>query len=417
MEPQYHSKKVEQAAQTYWDSHHSFKTRDNASGEKYYCLCMFPYPSGKCHIGHVRNYTIGDVISRFQRMNGKNVLQPMGWDAFGMPAENAAIERNVPPAQWTYQNIEQMKEQLKQLGFAYDWDKEIATCRPEYYRWEQWFFLKLYEKGLVYKKNAMVNWDPVDQTVLANEQVIDGKGWRSNAPVERREIPQWFLKITDYADELLESLDSLTEWPERVKTMQKNWIGRSKGASVHFPMDQADPIEVFTTRPDTLLGATFIALAPQHPIVKEAAQTNPELQAFVEQCAKGKTSEADLATAEKLGFDLKLTATHPLTGQPIPIWVANYVLIEYGSGAIMAVPGHDSRDWEFAKKYKLPIQQVIQPLDGSSVDIEETVFTEKGTIINSGEYNGLNYEDAFQAIVKDRVLNNFNIYVTAGDTV
>ena len=353
-------------------------------------------------MGHVRNYTIGDVISRYQRMLGKNVLQPMGWDAFGLPAENAAVENKVPPAKWTFDNIKYMRGQLKQLGFGYDWNREFATCTPEYYKWEQWLFTKLYEKGLAYKKNAEVNWDPVDKTVLANEQVIDGRGWRSGALVERREIPQWFLKITQYADELLDNLEHMDGWPEAVRTMQRNWIGRSEGLEIDFEIQELDSsiIRVYTTRPDTLFGVTFIALAPGHPIAKNIATHAPKLSLFIDDCLQGGTSEADLETADKLGVDTGLYAVNPINGQKIPIWVANFVLMNYGTGAIMSVPAHDQRDYTFAKKYNLPILQVITPSDGSSIDISEQANSLKGVLINSGRFDGMTSQTAFDAIAE-----------------
>jgi len=354
MESHYHPKIVEETAQKYWETHQTFKAIEDSSKEKFYCLSMFPYPSGTLHVGHVRNYTIGDVISRYQRMQGKNVLQPIGWDAFGLPAENAAIKHQVAPAAWTYQNIEKMKEQFKQLGCAYDWDRELASCTPDYYRWEQWFFIQLYKKGLVYRKNSVVNWDPVDQTVLANEQVIDGRGWRSGAIVERREIPQWFLKITAYSEELLKDLETLTDWPTPVKTMQKNWIGRSTGSLITFKVNDKDPLEIFTTRPETLLGVTYLAISPEHPLAM-TLEKKPEIAAFLTACRQVKAAEASLATLEKGGIDTQITATHPITQEAIPIWIANYVFMDYGTGAIMGVPGHDSRDQEFAQKYHLPI--------------------------------------------------------------
>ncbi|RMF19436.1 MAG: leucine--tRNA ligase [Gammaproteobacteria bacterium] len=399
MEATYHPKQIEKAAQDYWEANQSFKVTEAPSREKFYCLSMFPYPSGKLHMGHVRNYTIGDVISRFQRMQGKNVLQPMGWDAFGLPAENAAIKNGVAPASWTYENIEYMKGQLKQLGFGYDWSRELATCKPEYYKWEQWFFTRLYEKGLVYKKMSVVNWDPVDETVLANEQVIDGKGWRSGAPVERREIPQWFVKITAYADELLNDLDTL-DWPEEVKRMQANWIGRSEGVELTFDVkDSPEKLTVYTTRPDTLMGVTYVALAPQHPLARKAAQGNGALTAFLEECNRVKAAEAEIATMEKKGMDTGLKAIHPITGNEVPVWVANFVLMDYGSGAVMSVPGHDTRDHEFALKFGLPIQQVIAPKNpDQEVDVQAEAFTDKGLLVNSGEFTGMTSEEAFDAI-------------------
>ncbi|WP_168016170.1 leucine--tRNA ligase [Halomonas salinarum] len=400
MDAQYKPHDIERDAQQFWTKHQCFKAVEDANREKFYCLSMFPYPSGKLHMGHVRNYTIGDVVSRFQRMQGKNVLQPMGWDAFGMPAENAAIKNQVPPAEWTHQNIDYMRDQLKALGFAYDWDREFATCDSDYYRWEQWFFTKLIEKGLVYKKMSTVNWDPVDQTVLANEQVIDGCGWRSGAPVERKEIPLWFLKITDYADELLADLDNV-DWPEQVKTMQRNWIGKSKGVELAFDVSGdtvAEPLRVYTTRPDTLMGVTYVAVAASHPLAKAAAETNPALAAFNEECAHGGTSEAEMATMEKKGMDTGYLAVHPLTGRQVPVYVANFVLMEYGTGAVMAVPAHDQRDWEFATKYGLPIEPVIATEDGQAPDISAAAHDEHGVLINSGEFDGLDFQAAFDAI-------------------
>ncbi|QJQ93996.1 MULTISPECIES: leucine--tRNA ligase [Halomonadaceae] len=402
MDALYKPHETERDAQQFWEKNECFKAVEDASREKFYCLSMFPYPSGKLHMGHVRNYTIGDVISRFHRMQGKNVMQPMGWDAFGMPAENAAIKNQVPPAKWTYENIDYMRQQLKALGFAYDWSREFATCDSDYYRWEQWFFTKLLEKGLVYKKMSTVNWDPVDQTVLANEQVIDGCGWRSGAPVERKEIPLWFLKITDYADELLADLDKV-EWPEQVKTMQRNWIGKSKGVELTFEVrsdagNDTDPLSVYTTRPDTLMGVTYVAVAAGHPLAKDAAQENVQLAAFLEECAQGGTSEAALATMEKKGMPTGHVALHPLTGRAVPVYVANFVLMEYGTGAVMAVPGHDQRDWEFATKYGLPIEAVIADEHGREPDLSQAAFTEYGTLINSGEYDGLTFQAAFDAI-------------------
>ena len=390
---------VEQTAQEHWATARSFEVGEDPQKEKFYCLTMFPYPSGKLHMGHVRVFTISDVIARFHRMQGKHVLQPMGWDAFGMPAENAAIQRGVPPAQWTYNNIDDMRDQLRKLGYAYDWTREITTCRPEYYRWEQWLFTKMFDKGLVYRKNSVVNWDPVDQTVLANEQVIDGRGWRSDAPVERREIPQWFMKITAYADELLDELDRMPGWPESVKTMQRNWIGRSEGVELSFDVAGEDvPLTVYTTRPDTLMGVTYMAVAAEHPLATRAAQDNAEVAAFIEECLQTDAAEATLETMEKKGMPLGINATHPLTGEDVPLWVANFVLMSYGTGAVMAVPGHDERDWEFAKKHGIPIKQVIAPSDGSEIDIEEAVFVDRGVLVNSGDYDGLDFDGAFNAI-------------------
>ncbi|WP_010629042.1 leucine--tRNA ligase [Halomonas sp. KM-1] len=402
MDAQYKPFEIERDAQQFWDRNQCFKAVEDANREKFYCLSMFPYPSGKLHMGHVRNYTIGDVVSRFQRMQGKNVMQPMGWDAFGMPAENAAIQNRVPPAKWTYDNIDYMRNQLKALGFAYDWSREFATCDTSYYRWEQWFFAKLVEKGLVYKKMSTVNWDPVDQTVLANEQVIEGRGWRSGALVERKEIPLWFLRITDYADELLADLDKI-EWPEQVKTMQRNWIGKSRGVELTFDIKTADggtsePLSVYTTRPDTLLGVTYVAVAAAHPLAKAAAEGNAELAAFCEECAQGGTSEAELATKEKRGMATGHMAVHPLTGREVPVYVANFVLMEFGTGAVMAVPGHDQRDWEFATKYGLPIEAVIADESGQAPDLSQGAYVEYGRLINSGEFDGLDFDAAFETI-------------------
>ncbi len=402
MEEQYHPDVVEATAQEYWEQHRTFQAREDAPGEKYYCLSMFPYPSGRLHMGHVRNYTIGDVISRYQRMQGRNVLQPMGWDAFGLPAEGAAIKNKMPPAKWTYENIDYMRGQLQRLGFGYDWQRELATCTPRYYRWEQWFFTKLFEKGLVYKKKATVNWDPVDQTVLANEQVIDGRGWRSGALVERREIPQWFLKITAYADQLLADLDRLDGWPDQVRTMQANWIGRSEGVELQFAVVGRDePLSVFTTRPDTLMGVTYVAVAPEHPLALAAAERDADLATFIEECRHTKVAEADMATLEKKGRATGFQALHPLTGEPVPVWTANFVLMEYGAGAVMAVPAHDQRDWEFARAHGLAIRQVIAPADGSAVDLEQGAFTDKGVLRDSGAFDGLDFAGAFQAIAGD----------------
>ena len=399
---EYHPEILETQAQAAWLSKKTFSVQADTAQEKFYCLAMFPYPSGKLHMGHVRNYTIADVIARYQRMLGKNVLQPMGWDAFGLPAENAAIQQKAAPATWTKGNIAEMRKQLQRLGFAYDWDRELATCTPEYYRWEQWFFTRLYEKGLVYKKMATVNWDPVDQTVLANEQVIDGRGWRSGAEVERREIPQWFIRITEYADELLENLDKLSGWPEPVRLMQRNWIGKSFGLELSFelntPIAERDKIDVYTTRPDTLYGVTYISLAAEHPISLALADTNDDLAEFINRCKKSSVSAADMARAEKLGMDTGLRAVHPLTGDQVPVWVANYVLMDYGSGAVMAVPAHDERDWEFAHQYDLPIVTVINDRDGQPADVSAAAYTDHGTLTNSGTYDGLDFQDAFDQI-------------------
>jgi leucyl-tRNA synthetase len=446
MQAQYQPAEVEAQARAHWDQTQAFKAVETSDKPKYYCLSMFPYPSGKLHMGHVRNYTIGDVLSRYHRMQGYNVMQPMGWDAFGLPAENAAIQNKVPPAAWTYQNIDYMRGQLKSLGLAIDWDRELATCKPEYYRWEQWLFTRLFEKGLIYKKTAPVNWDPVDHTVLANEQVIDGRGWRSGALVEKRDIPMYFMKITAYAEELLAGLDSLPGWPEQVKTMQRNWIGKSFGCEVHFPYapsPQPSPtggegvsggvLKVYTTRPDTLMGATYVAVAAEHPLATEAAQGNAELTAFIEECKQGGVAEADIATMEKKGKDTGRVVIHPLNGEKLPVWVANYVLMGYGEGAVMAVPAHDERDFEFARKYGLSIKPVIAPVswkgctfgqetgffeDGKlklhwpilvrDADDEtldwcawESVFAEHGVCVNSGKYDGLNFQQAFDAIAAD----------------
>ena len=427
----YNAQAVESAAQQYWNAQDAYVVKEDPSRPKFYCLAMLPYPSGALHMGHVRNYTIGDVISRFQRMNGKNVLQPMGWDAFGLPAENAAIKNNTAPAKWTYKNIEHMREQLKSLGYAIDWSREFATCRPDYYRWEQLMFTRLMKKGMAYRKNAVVNWDPVDQTVLANEQVIDGRGWRSGALVEKREIPQWFLKITDYAQELLDGLDTLPGWPDAVKIMQRNWIGRSEGLEIQFAVaGEATPLTVFTTRPDTLMGVTFVSIAGEHPLALKAAAHNPKLAAFLDELKHGGVSEAELETQEKRGMDTGLFCTHPISGEKIPVWVANFVLMGYGTGAVMAVPAHDERDYFFARTYKLPIKPVVVPVswagksvnkslqneavgnnpyplstEGPSLSVEgeeplvwlewDSRFSAYGVLINSGELDGKNYREAF----------------------
>ncbi|MEO9243089.1 leucine--tRNA ligase [Pseudomonas inefficax] len=404
MHEQYTPRDIEAAAQKFWDEQQSFAVTEQPGKDTYYCLSMFPYPSGKLHMGHVRNYTIGDVIARYQRMLGKNVLQPMGWDAFGMPAENAAMKNNVAPAKWTYENIDYMKTQLKSLGLAIDWAREVTTCKPDYYRWEQWLFTRLFEKGIIYRKNGTVNWDPADQTVLANEQVIDGRGWRSGALIEKREIPMYYFRITDYADELLESLDELPGWPEQVKTMQRNWIGKSRGMEVQFPYDQASighegTLKVFTTRPDTLMGATYVAVAAEHPLATQAAQGNPALQAFIDECKSGSVAEADMATQEKKGMATSLLVEHPLTGEKLPVWVANYVLMHYGDGAVMAVPAHDERDFEFAHKYNLPVKAVVRTSAGDEVGSEWlAAYGEHGQLINSGEFDGLDFAGAFDAI-------------------
>jgi len=400
MQSNYPFKSIEEKVRSYWDKELTFSVSEDSKKPKYYCLSMFPYPSGKLHMGHVRNYTIGDVLSRFHRMLGFNVLQPMGWDAFGLPAENAALQNKSAPAAWTYSNIDYMKHQLKQLGLAIDWKREIATCRPEYYKWEQWLFTELFKKKLIYKKISTVNWDPVDQTVLANEQVIDGKGWRSGAVIEKKEIPQYFMKITEYADELLRDLDDLEGWPEQVKTMQRNWIGKSYGCEIEFSIkDHADHIKIYTTRPDTLLGVTYLAIAAEHPLASLIKKNNPTIEAFINECSRGGVAEADLATAEKIGIDSGLRAIHPITQKEVPIWIANYVLISYGSGAVMAVPAHDERDFHFAKKYNLNIEQVIEPIDTKTMNLEEAAYTDYGRLINSGEFNGLEFQEAFDAIV------------------
>ncbi|POA39926.1 leucine--tRNA ligase [Pseudomonas sp. GW456-12-1-14-TSB6] len=404
MHEQYQPREIEAAAQSFWDEQKSFEVSEQPGKETYYCLSMFPYPSGKLHMGHVRNYTIGDVISRYQRMLGKNVLQPMGWDAFGMPAENAAMKNNVAPAKWTYENIAYMKSQLRSLGLAVDWSREVTTCKPDYYRWEQWLFTRLFEKGVIYRKNGTVNWDPIDQTVLANEQVIDGRGWRSGALIEKREIPMYYFKITAYADELLESLDELTGWPEQVKTMQRNWIGKSRGMEVQFPYNvdsigESGTLKVFTTRPDTLMGATYVAVAAEHHLAALAAKNNPELQAFIAECKGGSVAEADVATQEKKGLPTGLFVEHPLTGEKLPVWVANYVLMHYGDGAVMAVPAHDERDFEFAHKYNLPVKSVVRTSSGETNPAPwQDAYGEHGTLINSGEFDGLDFAGAFDAM-------------------
>ena len=393
---------LERAAQKYWTDNKTFEVTEDPSKEKFYCLAMFPYPSGKLHMGHVRNYTITDVIARYQRMQGKNVLHPMGWDAFGLPAENAAIQNKTAPAKWTEENIAYMKGQLKSLGFGIDWSRELATCKPNYYKWEQWFFTKLYEKGMVYKKTSAVNWCPNDATVLANEQVIDGCCWRCDSPVERKEIPQWFIRITDYAEQLLDDLDDLEHWPEQVKTMQRNWIGKSRGVNMTFDLSASvgehASFDVYTTRPDTLMGVTYATLATAHPIAAEVAKNNPQLAAFINECQTQQVSEAEMATMEKRGMDTGITALHPLTGETIPVWVGNYVLMDYGSGAVMAVPAHDQRDYEFAKKYSLAIKQVIAPANDENCDIENEAFVSKGLLVNSGKYDGLDFAAGFDAI-------------------
>lgn len=399
MQQHYRPDLIEPAVQQYWAENKVFKAIKDTSKEKYYCLSMFPYPSGRLHMGHVRNYTIGDVVSRYQRMNGKNVLQPIGWDAFGLPAEGAAIKNKTAPAKWTYENIEYMKKQLKMLGFGYDWDREIATCRPEYYKWEQWFFTELYKKGLVYKKTSTVNWCPNDETVLANEQVHEGCCWRCDTPVEQKEIPQWFIKITDYAEQLLSGLDQLPQWPDMVKTMQRNWIGRSEGVEITFDVaDTAEKVAVYTTRPDTFYGVSYLGIAAAHPLAELAAEKNPQLAEFIREAKNAKVAEADLATMEKKGMATGLFAIHPLTGEELPIWVANFVLMHYGTGAVMAVPAHDQRDFEFAQKYSLPIKQVIAPLAGEEIDLTKQAFVEHGKLVNSAEFDGLDFDGAFNGI-------------------
>jgi len=407
MQQKYNPHVVEREAQAHWEASGAFRAREIAGQPKYYCLSMFPYPSGKLHMGHVRNYTIGDVLTRYHRMKGRNVLQPMGWDAFGLPAENAAMANGVPPAKWTYDNIAYMRKQLKSLGFAIDWERELATCKPDYYRWNQWLFLRMLEKGVAYKKTQVVNWDPVDQTVLANEQVIDGKGWRTGAVVEKREIPGYYLAITKYADELLQALETLPGWPERVKTMQANWIGKSYGVRFAFPYTldgKAEKLWVFTTRADTIMGVTFCAVAAEHPLAAHAARSNPKLAAFIEECKRGSVMEADLATMEKKGMPTGISVTHPLTAEAVPVWVGNYVLMGYGEGAVMAVPGHDERDFHFAKQYGLPIRQVIEVAGktfGTDKWQEWYADKENGRCVNSGKYDGLDYPAAVDAIAAD----------------
>jgi len=398
MEENYTPLAIEQAAQENWEKSGVFNTTEETDKEKYYCLSMFPYPSGKLHMGHVRNYTIGDVISRYQRMLGKNVMQPMGWDAFGLPAENAAMQNKVHPADWTYSNIDYMRDQLKELGFGYDWNRELATCDPSYYKWEQWFFLKLLEKDLVYKKTSPVNWCPHDKTVLANEQVIDGCCWRCDTNVEKKEISQWFVRITAYADELLQDLDKLEGWPEKVKTMQANWIGRSEGVEMDFAVVNTDAIRIYTTRPDTLMGVTYLAVAAEHPVAIAAAKGNAEITAFLDECKVMETSEAAMETMEKRGVDSGVKAIHPITGEEVPVWIANFVLMGYGTGAVMSVPAHDQRDYEFANKYGIAIKQVIFSAEGEADDTSEQAFTVKGILKNSAEFDGLSSADAFNAI-------------------
>ncbi len=405
----YNPQEIEAKIQKTWDDKqvfvaHEDNPRDNTK-EKFYCLSMFPYPSGKLHMGHVRNYTIGDVVSRFQRMQGKNVLQPMGWDAFGLPAENAAMQHKVAPGKWTYENIAYMRKQLKLLGLGYDWEREIATCHPEYYRWEQWLFTRLMAKGMVYRKLSVVNWDPVDQTVLANEQVIDGKGWRSGVAVERKEIAQWFLRITDYAEELLQDLEKLDGWPEQVKTMQKNWIGKSTGLEIEFPVvsgldASTENLKVYTTRPDTLMGVTYLAVATDHPWARKVAINSINLSSFIEECSHISTAEADMETMEKKGVDTGIRVQHPITGEVLPVWSANFVLMGYGTGAVMSVPAHDQRDYEFAKKYDLTIKGVVSAKLGEHPDVSEAAFTEKGVLVNSGQFDGLKSQQALDEMAK-----------------
>jgi leucyl-tRNA synthetase len=400
MQERYDPAAIEPQAQAYWDQQGTFAVTEDPAKPKYYCLCMFPYPSGRLHMGHVRNYTIGDVLTRFMRMQGFNVLQPMGWDAFGLPAENAAMANGVPPAKWTYDNIDYMKRQLQSLGFGIDWRREVATCRPDYYKWNQWLFLRMLEKGIAYRTTGVVNWDPVDQTVLANEQVIDGRGWRTGALIEKREIPMYYLGITQYAEDLLGALKGLPGWPERVKLMQENWIGRSEGLEIEFEVEGGGSLGIYTTRPDTLLGVTYMAVAAEHPLAQRAAQGNPDLQAFLAECQRNGVTEAALETMEKRGMPLGIDAIHPLSGDPVPIWVANFVLMGYGTGAVMAVPAHDQRDWEFARRYGLRIHPVIQSANGSLAKIDEAAYTDHGLLINSGQFDGLDFDEAFDAFAK-----------------
>lgn len=403
MKEQYNPQDIELTVQQDWSDQNTFAVSEDSDKEKFYCLAMFPYPSGKLHMGHVRNYTIGDVISRYQRLLGKNVMQPMGWDAFGLPAENAAIQNQVAPAAWTEQNIDNMRQQLSRLGFAYDWEREIATCKPDYYKWEQWFFTKLYEKGVVYKAESEVNWDPVDQTVLANEQVIDGRGWRSGALVEKRKIPQWFLRITDYAEELLSGLDDLEGWPDAVRTMQRNWIGRSEGVEAEFALSELlaglDELTIYTTRPDTMMGVTYLAVAAEHPLALAVAEKSATVAEFVQECRQTSTAEADLETMDKKGVDLGVTCVHPITGEAVPVWCANFVLMNYGTGAVMAVPAHDQRDYEFATRYGIEIKPVIYPADGAELDISEQAYVDYGVMKNSGSFNGLSSDEGKTAVI------------------
>src|SRR5271155_737568 len=404
MQERYDPAAVEAEAQHYWDQHRSFEAKEDDTRQKYYCLCMFPYPSGRLHMGHVRNYTIGDVLARFMRMQGRNVLQPMGWDAFGLPAENAAIANGVPPAKWTLDNIAFMKMQFKSLGIGFDWSRELATCHPDYYRWTQWLFLRMLEKGVAYQKTGVVNWDPDDKTVLANEQVIDGRGWRTGAIIEKREIPMYYLKITAYAEDLLDALKDMQEWPERVRIMQANWIGRSEGVRLGFPHDigEGGVLHAFTTRADTIMGVTFCAVAAEHPLATLAAQSNPELAAFIEECNRGPAVEAELATQEKKGMPTGLNVRHPLSGEPVPVWVGNYVLMSYGDGAVMGVPAHDERDFEFAKKYHLPIKPVIDVAGREySAHAWQPWYSERGRCVNSGKYDGLEFDASTAAVAAD----------------
>ncbi|OZI14495.1 leucine--tRNA ligase, partial [Sodalis-like symbiont of Philaenus spumarius] len=399
MQELYRPEEIASTVQQHWHENDTFKVTEDPCKKKYYCLSMLPYPSGRLHMGHVRHYTIGDVIARYQRMLGKNVLQPIGWDAFGLPAEGAAVKNNTAPAPWTYANIDYMKNQLKLLGFGYDWSREVTTCRPDYYRWEQWFFTRLYEKGLVYKKTSAVNWCPQDQTVLANEQVIDGCCWRCDTKVERKEIPQWFVKITAYADQLLYYLDKLESWPEQVKTMQRNWIGRSEGVEITFKVaDSEETLTVYTTRPDTFMGTIYVSVAAGHPLSLQAAASNPALADFIQECRTTKVAEADMATMDKKGMATGLHVVHPLTGEMLPVWVANFVLMDYGTGAVMAVPGHDQRDFEFARKYDLPVKPVIRNADGSEPDLSAQAMTEQGVLFNSGEFDGLAFQAGCNAV-------------------
>src|SRR5277367_2709906 len=410
MQERYEPAAVEAEAQHYWNEQHSFEAKEDDSRQKYYCLCMFPYPSGRLHMGHVRNYTIGDVLARFMRMRGYNVLQPMGWDAFGLPAENAAIANNMPPARWTRENIAYMKKQLQALGFAIDWKRELATCDPDYYRWNQWLFLRMLEKGIAYKASGIVNWDPMDQPVLANEQVIVGRGWRTGALIEKREIPMYYLRITAYAEELLAALPELPGWPERVRVMQANWIGRSEGLEIAFPyapetaalLGSEGALKVFTTRADTLFGVSFVAVSAEHPLATAAAAQDAALSQFVDECRRGSTMEADVATAEKRGRATGYSVRHPFSGELIPVWVANYVLMSYGEGAVMGVPAHDERDFEFAKKYHLPIKQVIGVAGREySAHAWQPWYSEHGRCVNSGAYDGLEFDAAIGAVAAD----------------